>query len=227
MKRRRTEAVCLLFIIILGCSKIPFKRAACTSLEHLNPASVLEKHRRGIPEKINALNTIVFQYNWRKIMGIGQIALDIPKKTFSLVCINPMGLKLFEISGDKDKTDSKYIVEMLKEKAKKGNIARAVGDDVRRMYFNLVPSPTAEIIKKKYEIIFTDPFGAGHIEYVFAGADTYLVHKKYYENNRLLWKVSYYEYQVKNEKLYPGGIIIDNYQYDYRLTVRLKKIHDK
>ncbi|MFA4830297.1 MAG: hypothetical protein WC594_13885, partial [Thermodesulfovibrionales bacterium] len=61
-------------------------------------------------------------------------------------------------------------------------------------------------------------------EYVFAGADGNMVEKNYYEDNTLIWRVSFYEYRQKDGKIYPGGIILNNYKYGYSLTVRLKEI---
>ncbi len=70
------------------------------------------------------------------------------------------------------------------------------------------------------------PWGSGIVEYIFAGADGYLVEKNYYEKDILNWRVSYYEYRQKDGKIYPRGIILKNYKYRYSLTVRLKEIID-
>ncbi len=221
MKHRYLVGIWILCLIISGCSSIPFKKTVYMPLGQVDPAFVLKRFEAGIPEKINLLNSIVFEYNWQEFLGIGQIAINTEKETFMLVCLNPMGMKLFELSGDKDSTERRFVMEML---AKKGDLAEAVGVDIRRIYFDLVPLPDAEIIKNKYEIIFKQTSGNGRLEYVFAGVDGYLVKKKYYENKRPLWEVSYYEYQLKNGKLYPQGIILKNFKYDYRLIIRLKEI---
>jgi hypothetical protein len=62
------------------------------------------------------------------------------------------------------------------------------------------------------------------IKYEFAGPGGHLVEKSYYEKNRLKWKVSYYEYERKDGRIYPVGIIYNNYLYGYSLTLKLKEI---
>ncbi len=219
MKRRYW--ILILCFIISGCSNIPFKKTEDIPLGQVEPAFVVSQFKKRIPVKINLLNSIVFEYNWQEFLGIGQIAADTKKETFMVVCLNPMGIKLFELSGDRQTTKRRFVMEML---AKKGDISKAVGADIRRIYFDLIPAPNAAAIKNKYELIFKESAGAGRLEYIFAGADYYLVEKKYFEDNQLVWDVSYYEYQLKNGKLYPMGIILKNFKHDYRLIVRLKEV---
>ncbi len=221
MKRR--YAICILSFIIFACSSVPFTKTVYTPLGQVEPVSVLSSYREKVPDEINLLNTIVFEYRWRKFSGIGQVTADMLEKTFAVVCINPMGVKLFEISGDKDTTNSRFVMEPL---SKKGDIAKAVGEDIRRIYFDLIPQSNAESIKSKYKLIFKQAHNAGIIEYVFAGVDGYLIEKKYYEDGDPVWGVSYYEYRIKGGKLYPGGIILNNFKYNYRLIVRLKEVQD-
>lgn len=213
-------ALNILFSYIVGCSNIPFKRVTYIPLEGFDPMSVLEKHKQGVPENINLFNTIVIQYYWKKFLAIGLLAASSKKKTFKFVCFNPMGLKLLEVSGDRDYAKRLFAVDML---AKNTNLDH-VAEDIRRIYFDLFPSVDAKVIKRKQEIIFRQNCGKGRIEYLFAGIDVHMIQKKYYENDRLLWKVSYYEYEVKDGKLYPKGIVLDNFKYAYSLTLKLKKI---
>ena len=51
-----------------------------------------------------------------------------------------------------------------------------------------------------------------------------LIEKRYYEKNRLLWSVFYYEYRQDHGKSYPAGIILRNYRFGYNLIVRLKEV---
>jgi len=62
------------------------------------------------------------------------------------------------------------------------------------------------------------------MEYEFAGIGLELVEKVYYENDEMIWRISYYEYREHNGKLYPHGIIMINYKYGYQLTVRQKEL---
>ncbi len=185
------------------------------------PWALVEDFRKASPESFQIMNTIVFEYNWNKFSGIGYIYVDAGEKTFKAVCINHLGVKLFELSGDRSGTDPRFVLEQF---SRKGNFADTVGEDIRRIYFDLTPSAEAQINKKKYQIIFREPAGTGVKEYIFAGAGGHLIEKNYYEENKLSWRVSYYEYRQKEGKIYPRGIIFNNYKYGYSLTVKLKEI---
>jgi hypothetical protein len=106
-----------------------------------------------------------------------------------------------------------------------GDLPSAVGRDIRRIYFDLVPTDKATFWKGKYKINFRQPYGSGVMEYEFAGIGQELVEKSYYENDELMWRISYYEYREQNGKHYPQGMIMINYQYGYQLTVRQKELY--
>lgn len=206
---------------IAGCSSIPFQETARVSLESSDPGALLERFRNNSPESFRLLTTVVFQYNLDKLSGIGYMDINTREKAFTVACINAMGVKLFELSGNKDGTVSHFTLEELN---KKGDFAAVIGEDIKRIYFDSAPSSGAKINRKKFKIIFDQPYGPGIMEYVFAGAGGNMVEKNYYEDNTLIWRVSFYEYRQKDGKIYPGGIILNNYKYGYSLTVRLKEI---
>ncbi|OGW68666.1 MAG: hypothetical protein A3J72_09415 [Nitrospirae bacterium RIFCSPHIGHO2_02_FULL_40_19] len=214
-------AMLILLVFSYGCSNIPFQKTSYVPLDSVDPWTIVRQFRNNSPENFQLVNTIVFQYSWNKFSGIGYIKGNIREKTFTVVCINPIGIKLFELSGNKYKVDSHFVLEQF---SKKGDFAKAVGDDIRRIYFDTVPSSGAKIKKKKFQIVFTELLETGIVEYIFAGPGGYLVEKNYYEEGILNWKVSYYEYQQNNEKIYPAGIILKNYKYGYTLTIKLKEI---
>ena len=62
------------------------------------------------------------------------------------------------------------------------------------------------------------------MEYVFAGKDNLLVEKRFLKGRKKIWSVCYYEYFFDAGKVYPRGIIFNNYAYSYKLIVNLKDI---
>lgn len=220
---RNWIAAFLSVVFLSGCSSIPFQKTAHIPLGPEDPLIIMEQFSNNLPEHFQLINTIVFEYNWNTFSCIGYIDINTREDRFTVVCINPLGIKLFEISGDKDGIDQHFALEGF---ARKGDFADLVGEDIKRIYFNLVPTTKAEIKKKKYQVISRQLLSSGSMEYIFAGEDGYLVEKSYYNDNALIWRVSYYEYRQKDGKIYPGGIILKNYKYQYGLTVRLKEIID-
>ncbi len=214
-------AITILIVCGYGCGSIPFQKTSYVPMRNVDSLALVEQFRQHSPEKFMLINTIVFKYNWNKFSAIGYIDVNTGEKTFKAVCVNPMGLKLFELTGDKDKVDSSSLLEQF---SRKGNFAGTVGEDIRRIYFDLTPSSGAKINKKKLKVVFSEPSGPGILVYIFAGSAGFLVEKNYYEDGILNWRVSYYEYRQKDDKFYPAGIILKNYKYGYSLTIKLKEI---
>jgi len=220
---RRLAAGLLMLFLAAGCESIPFQKAPDAPFDNAAPAAIRERFKENMPVNLRLLNTIVFEYNWRTFSCIGFIDVDTAKRTSTLACINQMGMKLFEISLDKENINTSFA---LPEFTSKGNLTKAVGEDIKRIYFDLVPSDGAEATKEKFAVVFRQKEGEGTAEYIFSGSGQYLTEKTYYEDGNPLWRVSFYEYQSKNGSIYPGGTILKNYKYGYRLIIRLKEISD-
>jgi hypothetical protein len=213
----------LYIFCLTGCVSIPFQKTALVPVELFDPTDVRQQFSESLPSEFQLVTTIEFMYKQRSIpSAIGYIAADIKNKSFTVVGINPIGgCTLFELSMEKDRVDCRFAIE---EFTRHGNFADVVADNIKKAYFDCIPAADANVFKKKYTIIFRQPKVSGTMEYVFAGADKVLIEKNYYENNRKVWSVFYYEYQKLNKKLYPAGIIIKHYQYKYNLVVRLLEI---
>jgi len=220
---KQIAVVLFVLFLLTGCESIPFQTPPEELYYAVDPASVKERFRSSIPQNMRLLNTIVFEYNWTTFSGIGFVDVETTERTISLACINQMGMKLFEISVDKKNINTIFA---LPEFTSKGDFAKMVGEDIKRIYFDLVPSDNAEILRKKYALVFNQKDGEGITEYIFSGQGQYLTEKTYFENEEPVWQVSFYEYQSRDEEIYPGGTILKNYKYNYRLIVRLKEISD-
>jgi len=218
---RRLIIAGLLIIGFTGCSRIPFQKVTYVPLIDVQPAAVREQFAASLPQKFQLVNTIVFQYNRFKISAIGYTDIDAYEKKFTIVSLNPLGIKLFELSGNAADVKCTFALE---EFTRHSNFIQMVADDIRKIYFERIPSPEARVYKKPYKIIFRQSAGKNTTEYIFAGADNQLIEKRYYQGKQLIWAVFYYEYLKKNGRIYPAGIIFKHNQYGYQLVVRLKEI---
>ncbi|MDM8526313.1 DUF3261 domain-containing protein [Desulfococcaceae bacterium HSG8] len=207
-----------LFLSCAGCAGIPFQTTARVPVESVHPEKARELFIRSLPSEFQMVNSVVFKYGWKTFSAIGYTKIDADEKKFTLMGLTPIGIKLFELSGTPKGTECGFAIKAF---TRQGNFADRIADDIRRIYFDRIPSPEAKVCKKKYEIVFRDP---GETEYIFAGADNVLIEKRRYEGIRRIWSVFYYEYQRKNGKLHPGGIIFRHYQHGYQLIIRLKEI---
>lgn len=219
---KRIVLTFVLIAVAAACVRVPFQETALVPLETEDPRGMVERFQAGIPESFQLLSTVVFEYNWRAFPPVlGYLDINTKDHVFNVVGMNPMGVKLFELSGDRNSVTTRYAIAAF---ARYGDIGAVVGNDIKRIYFDLVPSSEAQVRKKKYRIVFRQPSDQGTLEYIYAGQGN-LAEKNYYEDQSLVWRVSYYEYNDQNGKRWPRGIVFLNYRYGYRLTIRHKEFH--
>ena len=162
-------ALCVLIFLVVfpvsGCSSVPFQKPASVSMEQENPATVRERFKQRLPLRYSLLNTITFKFNpfkKKQISALGSITVDTSGHEFTAVCINPLGVKLFEIFSNSHETTSRFAIGEL---AKKQDLAKAVAADIKRVYFDLVPSTEAETKNRRYRIDFKEPSREGKMLY--------------------------------------------------------------
>ncbi len=219
--KRFVLPACILLMFAAGCAHAPFQDTALVELGAEDPRALAERFQARIPERYQLLTTVVFEYKSRKFSGIGTVHINRAGGVFKVAGMNPMGVKLFEVSGDRNSAAPHYVIA---DFTKYGDIAAAVGSDIRRIYLDLLPGPEAKSRKEKYKLFFKQPSGPGFMEYVFAGAEGDLIEKNYYEEDGVVWKISYYEYRDQDGRRWPRGIVLNHYQYGYRLIVRQKEL---
>jgi hypothetical protein len=219
LKRMIITGIALL--LLAGCGTIPFQKPIEISMENAEPGNVKETFSLMLPDRFQIVSTIAFDYKGHSISFIGYSEIDAKEKTFIVAGLNQVGIKLFEIKGNHDKTELSFAIE---EFTKKGNFAEAVAGDIRKIYFDRLPAESSKIYKKKNRIIFVQNEPDGIIEFVFAGPGNLLIEKRFIAADQEVWRVNYYEYRTENGKLHPAGIILENIKFGYKLTMRLKEI---
>ena len=206
-----------------GCSTLPFQKTNYVSLEGINPEIVRAQFAQRLPHRLEVINSIVFAYRHLKISCLGPLYIDTLTQYIAVVGLNYVGVKLFELKCDQGAIDVTYLFPEL---ATRNDFAKAVCEDIKKMYCDRIPPPGSKVILEKYKLIFRAPKSDGILEYVFAGRNNLLIEKSFSMDGHKLWSVAYYEYMVKKGKVFPQGIILRQYQYKYNLVVRLKEIRE-
>jgi len=193
----------------------------------LVPVKIIEKENlisnveNRFATDFDLLNSIIFSFHGHEMAAIGYTEVDRKIKKFSVAALSPVGLKLFEMSFSDGKLDTHYVIEQL---LKHGDAAKAIGNDIARIYFNIVPKNESEFIinEKSYEL--KEKVENGFIKYVYGGTEPVLIKKGFYVKNKLQWEVNYFNYEKINNKTLPFGIIFNNKLYKYKLYVLTKQI---
>lgn len=214
--------VLILAILLSGCSSIPFKHSDYLSFEGIDPKALSSEFSEKLPQRFELLSSADFRYSYFHFPALGVTRVDTVKNELNIAGFNHLGVMLFELGLDGlGKVDCKYA---LPEFTKHKDFAAFVLNDIKKIYFDRLPPRSAEVKKEKYRVIFRDKFKDSVTEYVFAGEGRFLSEKNYYEKNRKIWSVFYYEYTLKDGKIYPEGIALRHYKYGYKLIIRLKEI---
>ncbi len=227
MRISRTQFMHLLLLLsflALGAGCGPrqlFLAEPLVPLGDVDPLEVRNRFAAALPERFETLSSIIFRYRGRSIAALGSTVVDTVERRFGVACINPLGVKLFELSGDKDSVEYAYMHDEFKGQ---GDFAGVVAEDVKRVYFDLLPDDHAEVTIKDKKIIFRQESANQATEFIFAGKNTVLIEKRYFEKNKRIWRVQYFEYFDADGKLHPKGIVLRNYMYNYTLTIHLREL---
>ena len=110
---RRFLLLALIILNSVGCSTIPFQRTSYFPLDSVDLQLARREFATSLPDRFQVMNTIVFQYKWHSFSALGYIDVNRGAKTFAVSCMNPAGIKLFELSGDKDSVKTNFVLKEL------------------------------------------------------------------------------------------------------------------
>ncbi len=100
----------------------------------------------------------------------------------------------------------------------------SVAEDIRRIYFDLLPSPRAQVAVRRHRVVFSESTGDGTLRHVFGGENLVLLEKSFRQGWFRRWRVMYYEYEPNKGWLVPRGIVLHNRRYNYRLVVKIRDL---
>ncbi len=206
--------------VLSGCAG-QFTAVKYVPLTGQEPARVKRDFAATAPARFELASSIVFNYNFFRIAGLGYTRADVEARTFAVTGLNPAGLKLFDIQGHGDNISGNFAFKAM---ARGADAVKAIGRDISFIYWDCLPVDAAQVRREKYKMIFSAPFGQGQLVHVLAASPPSLVEKRYYENKRLIWQIFYYNYEDHGGKRYPMAVVLKNYRYRYKLTVRVKEI---
>lgn len=213
----------VLMLFLTGCYSVPFEQPRLTPLnDEISPEETVKDFQERLPERFVAENTLVFRFLRNQLAALGYAKIDRDEGTFEVLCLNHLGVRLFHISGDKEGNHHlRYAIPQLKEIP---NFADNVGEDIREIYFNLLPGPEAEAHREWRRLVFREKKGSRRVDYLFGGTDNNLIEKRIYRNNRIQRIISFYEYTSGNDFIFPKGVVLHNPRYRYRLILSSRDV---
>ena len=208
----------LLLSLLTGCAAEPFTRPTLPLLKNPDPQAVRDSLAHAVPDRFTSDDTVIIQAPFRNDLAVlGVLRVNRPAGTFELVGLNQLGVKLFHLAGDSHGNTIRFAVPPLMEHK---DLLMGIAEDIRRMFFDLVPGSGAEVDVGSTTIEFSEKTLQGKIVYEVGGDPAVLLDKHLAGFFGAKWRVRYFKYASASGSLYPHGIVMDNSQYHYRIIVK-------
>ena len=208
--------------LLTGCATLPFPEPPpCVPASAATAYAIPGSFAARVAPRFEQVNAVVFVYRMRRLAALGLAAVDRPARAFSVSCVTPLGVKIFDVVATNGAATARFVNPALA--ARGGNLAQAVADDLARAYFDWAPPPGTPGAFRRRRLVFAVDDASGTTEYRFAWADGRLAEKIRREGGRRRWSIAYRGYGVTPGGLVPTAMCIDNHQYGYRLVVNTRE----
>jgi len=220
---RRGLPVFVASLLFAGCATVPFKMDPQAAFQDTEPRIVVDEFEKSVGQSFELLESVVFSFFGKEFTSLGYLSINPDDQSYALSCMTPAGIKLFELKGSGDQVEALFVPPPMEKNRKQ--FAAAVGQDLRRIYFDCVPSSGAEVKEKKYRMVFKQKTADETVEYTFSGTRRLLTEKRFSKGWKTLSIVRYFDYKEFDGKLYPEGIILYNKTFHYRMVLRVKEVY--
>jgi hypothetical protein len=210
-----------LLLLMSGCTTAPFPRPALTPTVPCTAAALTAGLWSAGSGSLLIRQSALFELHGLRVPMTGVMKLDLTAQSARLVGMNDMGVKLYDLSVEATTSATHFLVPEL---ARYPGFSEAVALSVRRIF--LAPAPAAddslERTATRYLLTREDDDG-GRLRFTFGGAAAQLLEKSA-QGPAASWRVRYYQYQPWSGYLFPAGIVLDDEQAGYRLTLWIESV---
>lgn len=216
----------MIFIPVLfmaGCAGIYPGKTVVPESVRMEEENARRSFAEDLPGFFTLVSTVVFKYNFFTFSALGITRINEPDKEFDVTAMTPVGVKLLELSSRKGSLTCFFAMPEL---AARGDISRAVSENIERIYFSRVPPEGTPAGRRGRFIVFSVSSGEGLTEYFFGKEkeDTVLLYKRFLSAGKRVWDVSYSGYfRDEQGKVHPRNIVFTHHTYSYRLLLRVKE----
>ena len=128
-----------------------------------------------------------------------------------MIALNPLGVELFHFKSDKTGTRMTTDISVIERRR---GVLLMVAQDIRHMYFDLLPSSEADTDVESTYVEFDHDNNA----WQYGGDPAVLIEKRHDWLLGTVWRVRYYEYTAAPR--YPRGIVMNNFEFHYRIIIK-------
>ncbi len=210
----------LLFFVTSACSTVPFVPTELTQAPPRSATELVDGLWNSGSGSVLIRQSALFELQGMRVPIAGIMKLDLAARSARLVGMNDMGVKLYDISVDSTTSQTNFVVPDL---ARYPGFAEAVAVSVRRIFLEPVPTKEDALTLTRTSYQLTRQSGDSTISFLLGGEYAQLL-EKICRAKEGSWRVRYYQYQQQQGRLFPGGIVLDDDQAGYRLTLWIESV---
>ena len=222
MKRIAPWAALAIGLWLTGCATAPFPAPEPFAAPERDWAEIPGRFESRLAPAYEQVNAVVFRFRLREIAALGYASVDRPTRSFAVACLNPVGIKLFDLVCERGRIEGRFVAPEIEKHG--GDLAQAAGTDLMRAYFDWSPPAGTPGRLRKERLTFAAEDAAGRTEYRYAGKDGRLAEKIRIENGRVRWSVEYRGFREDAAGWIPTDLVIRNRAYGYRLVVSAREM---
>lgn len=208
-----------LLLLATGCATAPFPPVELTPTAPRGAAELSAGlwNRGG---KLMLRHSALFEFRGMRVPVEAMLQLDPAAGEARLVGMNEMGVKLYDITVLPQASRANFV---LPELARYPGFADQVATSVRRIFLEPEPKPGDRLRVTPESYLLTRDEGGATVEFTLGGAYAQLLEKSF-RGHGDSWRVRYYQYERRDGRLYPGGIVLDDDRAGYRLTLWIESV---
>lgn len=222
MKRTVSGLMVICALLLIACATNPFPKVQRVDISGRDPQTVIKRFGDEITKDFEALQSVTISFFGKKMTGLGYLSVDHKTRSFNLACMTPIGARLLTIQKDPNGLNAEF---SFSDEVDQPEILAEMARDIGRLYFDWTPTPTAELKRSRYTLVFTEKSSeGGKTRFVFGGPEARLIEKQIVGKNGQV-TIQYHDYQKSSQCLYPQGVLLKNKKYHYTLIIKTMEFH--
>jgi hypothetical protein len=217
--------LCIVLLLLLlltgsGCSSVPFRETRLVPTRPLTTLELIRGSWISAPVKLLVRQSVLFEFQGSRVPMAGVMRLDLPGKTARVAGLNDMGLKLFDLTVEREGFQAHFLAPELRQYPR---FAEVVAESVRRIFLSPLPQGGEERRTTAETYRLTAGRGDGRVDYLFGGSGPELLEKSVSAAGER-WRVHFYEYGLRAGMVFPGGAVLEDDTAGYRLTLWVESV---
>lgn len=220
MNRPARLLITALLFTLSACATVPFAPNKLTPVPPRTAAQLTAQQWSAGSGSLLIRQSALFEMKGMRVPIAGIMKLDRAAGSARLVGMNEMGVKLYDISVDRSTNSTNFVIPDL---GRYPGFSDAVALSVRRIFLEPVPAASDALTLTPTSYLLSRGSADAKLSFLFGGAEAQLLEKSC-SGTACSWRVRYYQYQQQEGILFPGGIVLDDDQAGYRLTLWIESV---